>query len=191
MTGFALGIAAAFATALSHALAKGSLDRQDLSAFLIVRSGTAVLVMGGVVAVGGYGHELLTLAPGVAARLVGVGVLAPLAVNLLYFRALRRVPVNIAVPVYQCYPAISFVLGLGLLKLKVDLTQLAGLAMVVVGAAGFCNRASGPSGSRHALDRRGVAVLLLASCLMASATVAWKAIGRQASPPVLPYQWRA
>ena len=185
MTGFTLALIAAAATAASHVLAKGSLDRQDFSAFLIVRCGTAMLVMAVVVVARGSLPELVSLPPGTAMQLVGVGLLAPLAVNLLYFRALTRIRVNTALPIYQCYPAISFVLGWVVLKQDAHLADGFGVLMVVSGAAGFCYGRQVEAGDRRGSDARAIALLLMGACLMATATVVWKVIGQRASPAVI------
>jgi len=181
MTAILLSLMAALAVALSHVLAKGSLRHQDFAAFLIVRTGAAAIALAVAFAAQGGVAELRAMPAGLVWLLAALGLLAPLTINLAHFAAMRRLPVNVVTPVFHSYPAVAFVLGIFLLHIDFVWVNFIGVLAVVSGTAGFCVLRAADGGSRRA-DARGIALVLLASVMMAVTAIVWKALRSHASP---------
>lgn len=181
MTGILLAMAAALATALSHVLAKDSLHRQDFPAFLIVRTTAASAVLAVLLLFRGGMAELLAIPEDIVWLLIGLGFICPLSTNIAYFSALKRLQVNVAIPVFHCFPAIAFVLGLLFLSLPFSLVNLAGVLCVIGGTAGFCLRQAESDELMHA-RLSGIALAIFAALLFASTIICWKVLRERASP---------
>ena len=180
MTYVILALMAAVATAFSHVLAKESLHRQDTSAFLIVRTGAATAVLAIIfIARNGFA-ELTATPPWLVWVLIGMGLFCPLAANVIYFAALKRLPVNIVTPVFHSYPAMAFVLGLIFLGIRFSPGNFLGVLAVVSGVAGMCLRGGGME--KHERTRvHGMVLCLIAAVFMAVSTILWKVLQTRVS----------
>ncbi len=167
-----MALLAAILTAMAHVLAKESLPRQDYGAFLIIRMAAAAVATGLLFLLLGD-----PVAPEAASRaawgaLAAVSLL-PILVNLVLFRGMKRLPVNVAVPLFHSYPAITYLLQVAALGVLFRAPAFAGVLLVVAGVAGFSARRRG--GTKR-LDPAGIGLVLTGSVFMAVATVSWKAL---------------
>ncbi|MDP7132579.1 MAG: DMT family transporter [Planctomycetota bacterium] len=186
MTGISLALAAAIATAFSHVLAKDCVHRQGFTAFLVVRTTAATILLTILMLIRDGMAELRSMPTDLIVTLVGLGLFCPLLTNVTYFSALKRLRVNVAIPVFHCFPAIAFVLGLLFLKLPFSLLNLVGVLGVVAGTSCFCIRRV-PDEKQHQTRAGGIALVLVGALLMASATVCWKVLLERASPLMITF----
>lgn len=186
MTGILLALAAALTTAFSHVLAKDSLHKQDFLAFLTVRTVSATLALALAIVLRGGGADIAAIPTKLKLVILGVGLMVPLTSNVLYFRALRRMPVNVTMPLFQSYPAMSFVLGALLLGSRVGPATSIAVAVVVAGNMGFCmSRRNGGTVGR--IGAYGVTLTFAAALLMAGTTIVWKLLQTQMSPTAIAF----
>jgi drug/metabolite transporter (DMT)-like permease len=87
---------------------------------------------------------------------------------------MKRLPVNVAVPLFHSYPAVTYLLQVAALGVLFRAPAFAGVLLVVAGVTGFSARRRGGGGER--LDPAGIGLVLTGSVVMAVATVSWKAL---------------
>ncbi|HZR97253.1 MAG TPA: DMT family transporter [Chloroflexota bacterium] len=126
-----LALVAAFSSALAHLASKKAVGAASPPAFLAARWTTGALVMTTVLLVGpGWGGYAPS---GSLAALAAGAVLGPVVGWLLYLRALPRLDVSVAQPIFSSSVLVTMALAVAFLGEQPNAFTLAGAALIVGG----------------------------------------------------------
>lgn len=174
MTGVWLALAAAGSTAWSHVLAKNCAHRQSLAVFLLVRTGASFLILAVLLPLYAEKTHFVCLCAMDWALIGGGGLACPLLVGWLLFAGFRRLPVSVAVPVFQAYPALVLLGEIVWLGRTPASVRIAGLGLILLGVSAFSLDVPGRNGSAASGDRRkGILLTAGAALLMAATVLVW------------------
>ncbi|HEY7061609.1 MAG TPA: EamA family transporter [Chloroflexota bacterium] len=126
-----LALVAAFSSAVAHLASKKAVSAAAPPAFLAARWSTGALVMTAVLLVG-PGWAGIRPSWSLAALATGA-VLGPVVGWLLYLRALPRLDVSVAQPIFNSSVLVTMALAVTFLAERPTAVMLAGAALIVVG----------------------------------------------------------
>ena len=177
-------LVAAGLLAVSQTIAKAVISRLPFYVLLLSRSVGAILLLIPVTFICGW--KTLTNTPYLVLIALG-GIVWPGVVNILAYRALQRLPVNVNRPIFQTYPMWAFLMSIPLALGTYSHAKLAGVLLTTAGGAGFAlfNRDAADAGRR--LPRSAVALVAASAVIQAAGTLVWK-YAAQPSQQIPSYQ---
>ncbi|MBN1809203.1 MAG: DMT family transporter [Planctomycetes bacterium] len=171
--GVMLVLCSACLLAVSMNIAKAVIPRLPLYLLLAARSfGALVLLVPLTIVLGRQESQSPSLFFLVAFALGGL--VWPGLVNVLAYKALRVLPVNVNRPIFQTYPAVAFVLSIPLALGTFSFVKLAGVLLATAGASGFAlfNRDASNPGKK--LPRLAIAMVAISAVIQAVGHLIWR-----------------
>jgi len=179
-----LALVAAFSSAVAHLASKKAVGAAAPPAFLAARWSTGALVMTTVLL---FGPGWAGFAPSWSLAALATGaVLGPVVGWLLYLRALPRLDVSVAQPIFNSAVLVTLVLAIIFLGERPNAFTLAGAALIVVGVQLLQGAQAARQPKRGRWERlRHPAVLLVlgGACCLGVSSFCFK-LGLNALTPV-------